>query len=125
VTEIQSNGVRQPPRHLSAASKRFFRAVVGSFDMEDHHFSLLTLALEAWDQGQQAREALRAAGSLTFVDRFGQPHARPEVNIERDARLSYARLLREIGLDAAGTPEIARPVLLRANQGGKQHARKA
>ncbi len=112
-----------PPRHLSAASRAFWKAVVGSFEMESHHFSLLTLALEAWDRGVQAREALKAAGSLTFVDRFGQPHTRPEVNIERDARLSYARLLREIGFDAAGTPEIARPTLLRSNQGGKCRAR--
>jgi phage terminase small subunit len=111
-----------PPGHLSAASKRFWSAVSDSFELETHHFALLRLALEAWDRGQNAREELKKAGSLTFVDRFGAPHARPEVNIERDARLSYARLLREVGLDAAGTPEITRPVLLRANQGGKANA---
>jgi phage terminase small subunit len=93
-------------------------SICTSFELETHHFSLLRLACESWDRGQAAREALRT-GSLTYTDRFGQPHARPEIAIERDARLSYARLLRELGLDAAGAPEVARPVLLRANQGGR------
>ena len=112
-----TNPTPRPPRHLSAESRAFFSAITSSFEMDGHHFSLLRLALEAWDRGQQAREIIAREG-VTTVDRFGQTRPHPAVNIERDARLSYARLLREIGLDAAGTPEIARPVLLRVNQGG-------
>jgi phage terminase small subunit len=82
--------------------------VVAEFRLEQHHVRLLTLAAEAWDRGQEAREALTKEG-LTFVDRFGQPHARPEVAIERDARIAFARLLRELALDVDPPADDARP----------------
>ena len=115
---MNPNSNPSPTAHLAPESRRFWRQIAVNFELEPHHFALLTLALEAWDRGQQARVALAKAGSLTFEDRFGQPHARPEVAMERDARLSFARLLREIGLDGAATPEVARPPLLRMNRGG-------
>ncbi|HLF76654.1 MAG TPA: hypothetical protein VJB57_04115 [Dehalococcoidia bacterium] len=105
------------PAHLRVATRRWYQHVVVEFDLESHHLRLLQLAAEAWDRATQAREALREAGSLTYLDRFGCPKARPEVVMERDARISFARLLRELGLDAAGTPEAPRPYGLRANDG--------
>lgn len=98
----------KPPKHLRAATKKWFAAVVHEYVLEDHHLRILTLAAEAWDRGQQAREALASHG-LTFNDRFGQPHARPEVAIERDSRLSFARLVRELRLDLSEPPESPRP----------------
>jgi len=41
-----------------------------------------------------------AEHGLTFLDRFGSPHARPEVAIARDATIAVARLCRELDLDA-------------------------
>jgi len=41
--------------------------VVGDYDLEPHHVRLLTLAAEAWDRGQQAREVLDRDG-LTYTD---------------------------------------------------------
>ena len=86
------------PAHLTEATQKWFEAVVDGYDLEQHHVRLLTLAGEAWDRSQQAREALAEHG-LTFVDRFGAPHARPEVAIERDSRIAFARLVRELDLD--------------------------
>ena len=97
----------KPPKHLNRATKRWWRKTVSDFVFEDHHLKLLRLAAEAWDQGQQAREILKTEG-LTFLDRFDQPKTRPEVAIERDARLSFARLLRELNLDL-DEPETPRP----------------
>ena len=77
---------------------------------------MLTLAAEAWDRGQQAREIVDRDG-LTFTDRFGQPKARPEIAIERDSRIGFARLLRELALDVGG-PEDSRPPGLSCNNGG-------
>ena len=95
------------PEHLKPATAAWFASVVSDYVLEPHHVRVLTLACEAWDRGQQAREAIEQHG-LTFEDRFDQPRARPEVAIERDSRIAFARLVRELALDA-GTPETPRP----------------
>jgi len=82
--------------------------VSAEYELEDHHLRLLTLAAEAWDRTQQAREALEEHG-LTYLDRFDQPRSRPEVAIERDSRIAFARLLRELALDIEAPPDAARP----------------
>ncbi|QDB99779.1 P27 family phage terminase small subunit [Mesorhizobium sp. 8] len=97
----------KPPDHLRAATKRWWRSVVDDFDLEAHHLRLLTRAAEAWDRGEEAREAVAQHG-LVYTDRFGAPRARPEVAVERDSRTGFARLLRELSLDV-DTPETPRP----------------
>lgn len=97
----------RPPGHLRAATRRWFAAVVSDYDLDPHHVRLLTLAAEAWDRGQQAREIIDRDG-MTFADRFGQPKARPEIAIERDSRIGFARLIRELGLDVEPPPEAPR-----------------
>jgi len=89
----------EPPKHLSREAAEWWRTVLREFALEPHHLRLLRLASEAWDQAQAARVALVKHGTV-YVDRFGQPRARPEVAIERDARLAFARLVREMGFDA-------------------------
>jgi phage terminase small subunit len=86
------------------------------YELEPHHLRLLQLAGEAWDRSQQAREALDQHG-MTFDDRFGAPHARPEVAIERDARLAFARLVRELDLDVDTPAGPRRPPAIRSNRG--------
>lgn len=96
-----------PPPHLGADMAAWWHSVTTEFDLEPHHLRILRLVCEAWDRGQQAREALAEHGT-TYVDRFGQPRARPEVAIERDSRIAVARLLRELALDVAGPGEDER-----------------
>jgi len=96
------------PKHLRLATRRWWLEVAEEYTLESHHLRLLTLAGEAWDRCQEAREALKKHG-LTFDDRFKQPHARPEVNIERDSRIAFARLLRELSLDVEPPREVGRP----------------
>lgn len=103
--------VATAPRHLRPATKRWWRDVLDEYDLEAHDIRLLTLAGEAWDRGQQAREIVDRDG-MTFTDRFGQPKARPEVAIERDSRIGFARLLRELSLDI-GEPDSRPPGLAR------------
>jgi P27 family predicted phage terminase small subunit len=106
-----------PPRYLRAATRRWFSTVVNLYTLEDHHIRLLTLACSAWDRAEQAREALAEHG-LTCTDRYGTAKARPEVQIERDSRLAFARMLRELDLDADVTPEPSRPPAIRSNRRG-------
>jgi phage terminase small subunit len=104
------------PRHLRGPTRKWFEDVLESYELEQHHVRLLTLAAEAWDRSVQARESLAEHG-LTFEDRFGQPHARPEVSMERDARLAFARLIRELDLDADPPSSPSRPPRLASNRG--------
>jgi len=96
------------PSHLRQETAEWWAEVNREFDLEHHHRRLLRLACEAWDRGQEAREAITEHGSV-YVDRFGQPRARPEVAIERDSRISFARMLRELALDVEGPTEGGRP----------------
>jgi P27 family predicted phage terminase small subunit len=105
---------QKPPKHLRAATSQWFAEIVGEYLLESHHIRLLIKACEAFDRCDQAREGLLKHG-LTYDDRFGSPHARPEIGIERDSRLAFARLIREIGLDVS-TPTDSRPNSLPANR---------
>ena len=96
-----------PPEHLHPATQKWFAGVLRDFSLEPHHLRLLALAGEAWDRGQQAREVVDRDG-MTFDDRFGQPKPRPEIAIERDSRIGFARLLRELALDI-DAPAESRP----------------
>lgn len=95
------------PAHLAAETRKWWAAVEGEFQLEAHHLRLLTLAGEAWDRCSAARKAIDKNG-ITFTDRFGQPRTRPEVAIERDSRIAFARMLRELALDI-GPPPDSRP----------------
>ena len=104
----------QPPEHLCIETAAWFASVLKEYELDSHHVRLLTKACEAWDRSEQAREAIAKHG-LTYEDRFGAPRARPECAIERDSRLAFARLVRELGLDVAA-PSESRPNALRANR---------
>jgi phage terminase small subunit len=111
---LKFKSAAKPPTHLRPATAKWFIEIVGEFCLESHHERLLIKACEANDRCEQAREALKTHG-LTFTDRFGSPRARPEVAIERDNRIAFARLLRELGLDIA-PPSDSRPNALPANR---------
>ena len=98
---VNVTGQARAPAHLSKHSKAIFRSIVADYRLGDEPAALrvLTLALEASDRAEQARLALAEHG-LTYTDRFGQPHSRPEIAIERDSRLATARLFRELSLDS-------------------------
>src|SRR5712692_8336271 len=88
----------EPPKHLSAALKRFWTHVVGGFELESHHLQLLEQACSQLDRADRARRQLAKDGD--FVQgRYGL-RAHPAVAVARDAEIAAARLLRELDLDA-------------------------
>ena len=111
----------RPPQHLKAATRKWWVSVVRNYELAPHHIRLLTLAGEAWDRCEQARKALDEHG-LTFADRFGCPKARPEVAIERDSRVGFARVLRDLDLDVEPPAETKRPPQLHRYKGGPRAA---
>ncbi|TIT81778.1 MAG: P27 family phage terminase small subunit [Mesorhizobium sp.] len=72
-------------------------------------------AAESWDRKEQARQAIRVHG-LSFEDARGNVKARPEVAIERDARVAFLRAMRELDLDAEGPKETPRAPAIRSNR---------
>ena len=112
MTNNLTTGAIKPPPHLRPTTREWFNSVLAGYELEEHHLRLLTLAGEAWDRGQQAREVLDKEG-LTYIDRFGAPRVRPEAAIERDSRIAFARLIREMALDAEPSPDPSRPPALK------------
>lgn len=94
-----SNTRPEPPRHLSLESRALWRHFHQQIEFEPWETKTLRLALEALDRASQARRAIKRLG-MTYDDRFGQPHARPEVAIERDARQAWVRLMAALDLPA-------------------------
>ncbi|MCR9130710.1 MAG: hypothetical protein NXI12_14445 [Alphaproteobacteria bacterium] len=107
---------RTAPAHLKPETADWFEAVMAEYLLEPHHVRLLTLAAETWDRVQQARELLARDG-LCVPTGDGGLKAHPAANIERDARAAFARLIRELDLDADAAPRDARPPALRSNRG--------
>jgi phage terminase small subunit len=101
-----------PPGHLSAPSQEWWRAIVAEYDLLPHYLRLLEAACDSWERLTEARARLRREG-LTLG-----PRRHPCINIEHEAAIRFARLLRELDLDSdAPRPEAyARPPGLRSNR---------
>lgn len=104
------------PGHLQNGTREWWESVNRDFNLEPHQIKLLTLAGESWDRCAQARRAVLKHG-LTSTNRYGEIRARPEINIERDNRIAFARLLRELNLDSGDDLIDIRPPPLKF--GGK------
>ena len=96
------------PAHLTESTTQWFEEVCEQFELESHHLKLLQLAAEALDRVTEARAIIDKAG-IVIEDRFGAPRTHPAVAIERDSRIAYARLLRELDLDTEAPREASRP----------------
>lgn len=102
----------EAPTHLEPETRIWWAQVESAFELEAHHLKLLTFAAEAWDRAQQARERIAKDGAY-LPDRFGVLHAHPAVAVERDSRLAFARLIRELDLDTEAPPESRPPGIRR------------
>jgi len=100
--------MKRTPMHLQPQTRRWWREIARTYELESHHVRLLILACEALDRGKQARELLDREG-LVVQDRYGQVRAHPAAAIERQAAVTFARLVRELGLDTEGPPETRPP----------------
>lgn len=98
----------RPPAHLRAATRKWWTEVVNEYDLEGHHLRLLEAACRAWDRMLDAGDAIRRDGAF-IADRYGVPKAHPAVAVERDARISFARLVRELDLDGEPAPDPRPP----------------
>jgi P27 family predicted phage terminase small subunit len=104
------------PTHLSAAMREWWEQVTRDFDLDHHHLLLLQAAADAWDRMVMARSALLKDG-LTVAGKDG-PKTHPATTVERDSRLAFARLVRELDLDCEAPQERPgwRPPAIKSNR---------
>src|SRR5262249_27014789 len=98
------------------AMQAWWRSVVRDYELEAHHLRLLELAADCWDRIVMARETILREG-LTITSASGAK-THPAVGVERDARLAFARLVRELDLDCEPPREQPgwRPPAIRSNR---------
>lgn len=83
------------PRHLSPGHRKWWVRVAEDNRLTETQRHLLTMAGEALERSIQAREAIEEHG-LIYLDRFGQPRVRPEVTIEKEAKLLFSQFIKEL-----------------------------
>jgi hypothetical protein len=105
----------KPPAYLRPATRDWMNYVLGEYSLDQHHFRLLTLAAEAWETGQAARETIARDGPV-YLDRFNSPRKHPSISIQAEARIAFARLLRELDLDLDPPSTASRPPALLSNR---------
>ena len=99
------------PQHLQDEGCAFWQAILSDYDLDEgHHLKLLELACESLDRIAQARRHLRKHGCF-FLDRFKQLKENPSGKVERDNKVLFARLMRELGLDLEPPKENRSPQL--------------
>jgi phage terminase small subunit len=101
------NTLPRPPRHRSAPARRLWRETVESYELERHHLELLERACRALDHAIEAEKIIRRDG-LVVDGRYGV-RAHPAVAIARDARIAFARILREIDLEGVADADPRAP----------------
>ena len=105
-TEPETNTA--PPAHLSDEAAAIWSRAVEAYVLEHHHLRVLQAACEAWDRLQGARRVLDDEG-IVIRDRFGVAKPHPANAIELDARIAFARLIRELRLDSAADQDVRMP----------------
>ena len=94
------------PSHLTKSTRGFWLTVVSTNNLDPHRVRLLTLGCEALDRCVAARELVTRDG-LVVNGREGGMRPHPAIAIERDSRLAFVRIMRELGLDAGDKPRRA------------------
>lgn len=86
------------PKHLSRAAKELWQTIVGDYDLESHQLEILRLLCETLDRLELCRKQLKRDGMFS-VNRFGETRPHCALKEERENKVLFARLSRELNLD--------------------------
>ena len=89
--------MKRPPKHLAKPTRTWFASVLQAYDLDETGIEILTLAAELRDRAEDARSLVASQGAIV-TDRFGQARENPAAKLERDSKIAFARLMRELGL---------------------------
>ncbi len=93
----------KPPKHLTAASRRFWEWVTGTYSLDPDGLKILLACCEALDTAELARQALVHDG-MFYLDRHGVRRCHPAVKVIRESRQLFLRSLSSLGLEHAVNP---------------------
>lgn len=87
-------------------ANEFYQNVIENYSLEDHHEKLLMEASYCLDRIHAARMQVEKDGMYS-KDRYGGTKPHPGLKEEKDNRLLFCKLLRELNLQASA--EDSRP----------------
>jgi phage terminase small subunit len=111
MTKAQNNPLKAPS-HLSRTARKWWKHVAETYELEQHHLHLLSQAAGCLDRAEEARLAIVKDGAY-FLNRHGERKPHPALQVERDSRALFARLLRELDLDIEPPVDSSRPPALK------------
>ena len=94
-----SDDTPRAPAGLTAAARRLWAEVLGSYELEEHELGLLREMARTQTLLDQLDRVVRRDGPLT-VDRFGETRTHPALVEARQLRIAYARLSAALRLPA-------------------------
>ena len=98
----------KPPSHLSSESKKWWRKIEESWELDDSAYILLKTALEAYDEMQKAQELIRKQGLIVkFPSGIVRKH--PVLEVLKVARQGFLQAWRMLNFGVEPPGEIGRP----------------
>lgn len=98
----------KPPKSLGRDGRAFWSKIVGGYELGEHHFRLLEQACQCLDRMASARAEVAKSGEF-YTDRWLQPKEHPALVAERNQKVLFARLMRELCLDGVEPVENRPP----------------
>jgi len=96
------------PKTLGRDGRAFWAKIVAGYELQEHHFRLLEGACQCLDRISTARAEVAKMGEY-FIDRWAQPKEHPGLVAERNQKVLFARLMRELCLDGVEAVESRPP----------------
>jgi len=91
--------VPPPPSGYTPEAKKLWRRVTEGWELDEAALEILdTVICRSFMTERRAQEQLDRDG-LTMLDRFKQPKAHPAATIANNARITFLKGLRALGLD--------------------------
>lgn len=85
------------PSHIQKSGRNWIKKVLSEYEFSQTDLSTLFMAGECLDRLKQVRERIVKDG-LQVPDRFGIMKAHPLCAVERDNRLTFVRINKQLGI---------------------------
>ena len=93
---------------LSKKSRKFFIKIFNDYELDAQHLEILLQACHCLDRLEEIRLQIEKDG-MFVEDKFHNPKAHPALKIETSEKITFVRLIREIGLEVEAPGGIGRP----------------